>query len=1181
MKSAGLVQVLICVVVMLLPVDPLYSPMRSSFVSSHPSTSCPCKWDIAKLIEDARVFSSVDAQLVSANAVSRLKPQGFGCSTLRGGSETPPFLLQKTCKFLEDDETEELKGADAQVLQHQTGFLKQDNVLKGSSESVRILKSSAKATQKQPLIRAAKFSESTKEDTNALNGVQLWESRVQNIETSLAERNVDWAMRVKAIQEIPKVLKEIETGQLPGGVSVQHTPVNLFCKFVPMICEQLLDKRSSLVKETCGTITACIQNIGKAFDSYPSVLLSSLLQLTYVTVKVISSASWDCIHSIADYLNLANVLIELDRGFQDLHLPLRHCCASVLIQTLRNRSDKELTAHIENISRLVVKALNDPSVAVRSCGKQAVSQVAEKFPEHAREIVKQTSANMRNHLLKTLKLEDFNKNQKSRPEDHDFHSFRRRFLQKDSSSAGEESATANSLPENACLNTDTPHTSFLTSPPRRVPVDKPQDQSEFEKWMLTPTFRFLKTPVRKIRESLEPKKDLQSSQKGKLNRPCSAPSEKSFRSEPPLDHSRKISFDDMDYVFSSESDNDESMVGCNDVSSVERCEQKRVNSSTALSSSVSREAKSFQFETHCNRETLKSQVPTPELKGMMIDWETDTQKMVVESEDDKSLGPVLRAQDSHCSDHHLKDQKVTQRNSEMTKSQRDMDTKTLDDIAAEQNNTPSLDATKQNLKNNEPTILNASSTCDEFKQANFDSVVKPISVESLLQACDRFLLDNEFAKVVFSRNVTTLPVKRCNDCSILQDKLQQQMSINNFLLAALLTCKVMCVNSPRKAEVVGNESQVNVNKSPVSNDEMEQDHDQADKRDSEAACNYEQDRFRRIEQNKKALEELGLTVKPTRRETREDLSSLEKETSTWESEDEWKMTNDNLQLESDDMTPSSSVSRVRKSQAVQSFSGQSTKYKSNHAGEDVVERPSRLRSLSCHPRKVDPKQPGLSRLEQFRAEMVRAVYESEGTSAAEELMGSSLPSVVTDAFADAGWKSAEHAQANSALSKEERQGSSLSDCTSQASDVIDQEEERKLEKKKKKKTSRSFRHGQASSGGEVLSRRRLEKKKRKENMPSRSKSNKLQRTEPRENGVGEKESEASTTRSRTNTSAIIVGARGMSREPALHQTGFLMIRWKDWGGKLQRSREEEAHAWRNFTFLPIEKFSCEGSRNWR
>ena len=43
---------------------------------------------------------------------------------------------------------------------------------------------------------------------------------------------------------------------------------------------------------------------------------------------------------------------------------------------------------------------------------------------------------------------------------------------------------------------------------------------------------------------------------------------------------------------------------------------------------------------------------------------------------------------------------------------------------------------------------------------------------------------------------------------------------------------------------------------------------------------------------------------------------------------------------------------------------------------------------------------GLTRLEQFRAEMVCAVYESEGTSAAEELMGSSLPSIIHRAFAE-------------------------------------------------------------------------------------------------------------------------------------------------------------------------------------
>ena len=56
-----------------------------------------------------------------------------------------------------------------------------------------------------------------------------------------------------------------------------------------------------------------------------------------------------------------------------------------------------------------------------------------------------------------------------------------------------------------------------------------------------------------------------------------------------------------------------------------------------------------------------------------------------------------------------------------------------------------------------------------------------------------------------------------------------------------------------------------------------------------------------------------------------------------------------------------------------------------------------------HPSLVDPSVPGLTRIQRFRAEMVRAVYESEGTSEAEMLMGDQIPSVVSRAFADAGW----------------------------------------------------------------------------------------------------------------------------------------------------------------------------------
>ena len=88
----------------------------------------------------------------------------------------------------------------------------------------------------------------------------------------------------------------------------------------------------------------------------------------------------------------------------------------------------------------------------------------------------------------------------------------------------------------------------------------------------------------------------------------------------------------------------------------------------------------------------------------------------------------------------------------------------------------------------------------------------------------------------------------------------------------------------------------------------------------------------------------------------------------------------------------------------------------------------RLKSLEIHPSQVDPQQTGLTRIEQFRAEMVCAVYESEGTSAAEELMGSSLPSIVHHAFAEVGW-GADHATT-------EPEGEDVSACSPGVSDKI-------------------------------------------------------------------------------------------------------------------------------------------------
>eukprot|EP00960_Hanusia_phi_P018408 542789-Hanusia_phi.AAC.3 len=1149
--SSQILNAILYALVMLLPVDPHQYSFARLVDLNISQEACPCKSMIAKLASCRRSKAGWVESGGKSAYMSCLGVRRFQSNILRGGSETPPLLLHKSRKFDEEDETEELNGADAQVLNLRNGFAgpiddlqgaplsNNDNgVLKGPTESLRMLTRGAQDTRKLALNRA-RASEAMKEEMRASNapgppGVGVEGAEHRNFSSGaecrlgagrLSARRVALLrdmQRVKAIQEIPKIVSEIEAGRLPDGVSVQYTPAVLFGKFVPMICEQLQDKRSSLVKETCGelfeyfisalycskqsiigAITACVKLLGKACDSYSSALLSSLLQLTFVTVKVISSASWDCIHSIADQFNVSNVLSELEKGCQDLHLPLRHCCASVLVQTLRSRSNDELAANLESISQLVVKALNDPSVAVRNCGKQAISAVSEKFPENARKIVGQTSSNIRSHLLKTLKLEDVNKKQNPSPPD-DFESFRRRFLQRDASSQDDESVVVKSPHESNQFDTDALHTSFLTSPPRRVPVEEPEDASEMERLMLTPTFKFLTTPIRKIREALEPKKKLEPNLPENCLNVSSVVCDKSLQNGATRpDQRRRISFDKNVYVLNSHGEsNQESAIDASDSCYHKHSEDNRMTRPVTSSSSAVGESKSLDSGKHLQQAHLPRHVDELRLMGQTNEEEGDEEMLDVESSE--GLGPALRIESRRGAEQDSGDQKSLKQKSFEPLSNMALGgnfVSSWDDAIPEQNQYSSLNHSEVPLRNVQKRLLNTKLPCDAFQlKVDRNSTVDHVAFESLIQACDQFLHDQKFDSSASLSNETANLCKPCKDCSILQQKLRQQVVINGFLAAALLTCKVTCVSLPFEGEKIvekGRDTKSLVEMpdkgdadTPAGMSEKGDDKSGAhlderagiqedmpdDKQVSDMSCNYEKDRFRRIQQNKKALEELGLTVKAQVKKTTRDESSADRETSsTWESEDEWKMTTDNLQLESDELTPSSSVPTPRKSPTGPSSASHTTTKVSQYDGADGDDDGGKLRSLSCHPRKVDPRQPGLSKLEQFRAEMVRAVYESEGTSAAEELMGSSLPSVVTEAFADAGWKSIGHAQANSALSRSEMQGSSLSREESSESNVsVD------LLNGKRKQASRPSRHVTAESEGKVFSKRRLQKKKSKE-----------------------------------------------------------------------------------------------------
>ena len=165
---------------------------------------------------------------------------------------------------------------------------------------------------------------------------------------------------------------------------------------------------------------------------------------------------------------------------------------------------------------------------------------------------------------------------------------------------------------------------------------------------------------------------------------------------------------------------------------------------------------------------------------------------------------------------------------------------------------------------------------------------------------------------------------------------------------------------------------------------------------------YEAERVRRIERNRRAMADFGLAGSPVRdkgknagRRRNKKLVDSDEE----REEEELSLGSD----ESPDDTYKASQSEVDSDLAEQEAEDHVHEEQSNRRGHRRSGSRERVGSGS-HPSLVDPEEPGLGPAERFRAEMVRAVYESEGTSEAEALMDSSVPSVVARAFREVGWQ---------------------------------------------------------------------------------------------------------------------------------------------------------------------------------
>ncbi len=116
------------------------------------------------------------------------------------------------------------------------------------------------------------------------------EDTLDRLEKALSDRTNEWSLRVRSIQELGTYLSD-------ENISVELRKAAMQ-RLLPRIITQLEDKRSQIVKEACTTLSLAAESLEENFEHFVPRLLPVLLQLTYVTVRVISQAASECLRAL-------------------------------------------------------------------------------------------------------------------------------------------------------------------------------------------------------------------------------------------------------------------------------------------------------------------------------------------------------------------------------------------------------------------------------------------------------------------------------------------------------------------------------------------------------------------------------------------------------------------------------------------------------------------------------------------------------------------------------------------------------------------------------------------------------------------------------------------------------------------------------------------------------------------
>ena len=196
-------------------------------------------------------------------------------------------------------------------------------------------------------------------------------------ETLQDVRNGDWKKRLNAIRRL--------RGLTYGGVTDFSTFTSEFSRLKDAISKQVVDLRSTIVKEACILLNLLAKTLGSRFELFSDYFVPILLKSTVVTVQVISDSVNNCIRTLIIHGKLNKGVSLLTERICDskTHVTMRGRCAEYLVLVLQHVDYSILSKTMDELTKAIKASVTDASAAARQAGRQAFVIFKDSFPERA------------------------------------------------------------------------------------------------------------------------------------------------------------------------------------------------------------------------------------------------------------------------------------------------------------------------------------------------------------------------------------------------------------------------------------------------------------------------------------------------------------------------------------------------------------------------------------------------------------------------------------------------------------------------------------------------------------------------------------------------------------------------------------------------------------------------------